>query len=324
MTFKSKISTIIEVPESYSAKMVLSLSGCVIYFALCVTFTLYATVRYHTAASILSLVILAAEALAFLRVAMYGLYILFKARAYVAQNKLLANNKCDFNIRILVPCYNEALAIIQETVGAAAATELPLGCSKCIYLYACGRNVCVLTKQSPPRCDDGKDPAKRAWIETELHGTVCALAVSAQRQHPAQVLGVPIYYIADRVHDPNRGNGKSQNLNNALQNHIYASKVAPCDIPINEVVVTLDADMVAKPEFFMRMLPYLLDEQTAIVQAPQHFWNIDHDSALGSAWPVHDLPSPSLQVTSCNTQPSSSGTLHTREYQIRCVCNIYN
>lgn len=91
---------------------------------------------------------------------------------------------------------------------------------------------------------------------------------------------MPIQYIADRVHDPKLGNGKSQNLNNALQRHIYPKFLScPGDIPTNELVITFDADMVPVPEFFMRMLPCLQQEEVAIVQAPQHFWNIDHESA---------------------------------------------
>lgn len=117
------------------SRRTLSISGCLIYAALWAVFILYAALRISTAASTMSLVILAAEALAALRVAVYGLYIVYNTRVNEPVNNLLAKHEYAFNLRILVPCYNEALAIVQETVMAAAATELPPGCSKFIYLY---------------------------------------------------------------------------------------------------------------------------------------------------------------------------------------------
>lgn len=81
------------------------------------------------------------------------------------------------------------------------------------------------------------------------------------------------------MHDPKLGNGKSQNLNNALK-QIYG-KYAASDISTREFVAVLDADMVPVPECFMRMLPHLMDDdKVAIVQSPQHFWNIDYESDI--------------------------------------------
>ena len=49
----------------------------------------------------------------------------------------------------------EPLSTIQATVGAAITAELPPGCTRVIYV-----------------CDDGKDPAKEAYIETLGPGAV--------------------------------------------------------------------------------------------------------------------------------------------------------
>ncbi len=53
-----------------------------------------------------------------------------------------------------------------------------------------------------------------------------------------------------------------------------------------EFIVTLDADHVPRPELLERMLGYFADEDVAVVQAPQHFYNRgfqhprDHDDPL--------------------------------------------
>ena len=40
-----------------------------------------------------------------------------------------------------------------------------------------------------------------------------------------------------------------------------------------EFIVTLDADHVPRPELLERMLGYFADDEVAVVQAPQHFYN---------------------------------------------------
>lgn len=86
-------------------------------------------------------------------------------------------------------------------------------------------------------------------------------------------------YVSGRVRAPGEINGKSGNLNNCLQNVVYAdalaaavavavatdagehlpahshsssppSPVAAVGIPVQEVIVVFDADMVCKPKFF--------------------------------------------------------------------------
>jgi hypothetical protein len=53
----------------------------------------------------------------------------------------------EYNVRVLVPCYKESLAIIQRTVLAARRADRPPGTSVTIYI-----------------CDDGNDARKRAWV----------------------------------------------------------------------------------------------------------------------------------------------------------------
>ena len=71
-----------------------------------------------------------------------------------------------------------------------------------------------------------------------------------------------------------RRHAKAGNINHALE-HVDA-----------EFIVTLDADHVPRPELLERMLGYFADEDVAVVQAPQHFYNRgfqhprDHDDPL--------------------------------------------
>lgn len=131
LVLKSKSSHI--PPRTVGKPRTLSVTGCAMYIAMWIAFIHYALWRVYTAsASTLSLVILAAEALAALRVAVYGLYIMYNTRVY---NNAALNTPAACNLRIMVPCLNESLEIVRETVLAAAATEMPAGCCKFIYMY---------------------------------------------------------------------------------------------------------------------------------------------------------------------------------------------
>jgi hypothetical protein len=54
----------------------------------------------------------------------------------------------NYNVRVLIPCYKESLAIIQRTVLAAKRADRPPGTSLTIYV-----------------CDDGEDEKKLAWVQ---------------------------------------------------------------------------------------------------------------------------------------------------------------
>ena len=67
--------------------------------------------------------------------------------------------------------------------------------------------------------------------------------------------------------------GKAGNINSALKFNIFAKK-PPTE---NDVVIIFDADMKAHPNFLNHVMPYLEeDPMTALVQTPQHFFNVDH------------------------------------------------
>lgn len=147
----------------------------------------------------------------------------------------------DFHIRVLLPCYRETPEMIRTTVQAVLAAHIPPGCRRTVYV-----------------CDDGKDPVKRAWV-------------AEQGSHELQ-------YIADRIRTPGEVNGKSANLNNAL-NHIF-----PPGTPIgyHEVVAVFDADQVARKNFFTRTLPWLQDGRESVVLTPQYFHNFDVNTDIFS------------------------------------------
>ena len=65
-------------------------------------------------------------------------------------------------------------------------------------------------------------------------------------------MGKEVVYVSGRVRAPGEMNGKSGNMNNAL-NQIYPKEYA---IPGNELVCVFDADQVAKRDFFLKTLPY--------------------------------------------------------------------
>jgi cellulose synthase/poly-beta-1,6-N-acetylglucosamine synthase-like glycosyltransferase len=98
-------------------------------------------------------------------------------------------------------------------------------------------------------CDDGKDPKKRRWCMAPGRGVV---------------------YVSGRTRASGEMNGKSANLNNCAR-QIYPDGQP---IPPNEVICVFDADQVANPDFFLKML-YKLDagDDVAMVLSPQSFYN---------------------------------------------------
>ncbi|DBA65793.1 TPA: hypothetical protein ACH3X2_002830 [Trebouxia sp. C0005] len=139
-----------------------------------------------------------------------------------------------YHVRVCVPCYKEDLEILRRTILAAYDAVLPAGCSRTIYL-----------------CDDGKDPRKRKWCES---------------------MGKEVVYVSGRVRAPGEMNGKSGNMNNAL-NQIYPKEYA---IPGNELVCVFDADQVAKRDFFLKTLPYFdAGDDIGMVLSPQCFHNLN-------------------------------------------------
>lgn len=100
-------------------------------------------------------------------------------------------------------------------------------------------------------CDDGKDRKKRR---------LC------------QRLGRDCIYVSGRKRASGEINGKSGNLNNACR-QIYPDG---CAIPATEVICVMDADQVADPTFFLKMLP-MMDggDDVGMVLSPQCFHNLN-------------------------------------------------
>jgi hypothetical protein len=77
---------------------------------------------------------------------------------------------------------------------------------------------------------------------------------------PLTIAGQQVQYITGRVRKPGQVNGKSENLNNALRGHVFSEhpRTANGDVdwqqlPPKELVVVFDADMRAKPDFFLKV-----------------------------------------------------------------------
>lgn len=87
-------------------------------------------------------------------------------------------NKIQFDLRVMVPCYKEGLDVVENTLRAALAADLPDNTTRTIYL-----------------CDDGADPDKMDLCHE---------------------LGNEVVYVTGRPKEKGEINGKSCNLNNCL------------------------------------------------------------------------------------------------------------
>ena len=155
-----------------------------------------------------------------------------------------------FHVRVLIPCYKESTELVKLTALGALKAPLPKNCIRTVYL-----------------CDDGKDPTKEDMTR-ELNAEYGCLE-----------------YVSGRVRDPSgETNGKSNNLNHTLCNVIYKDyfplKADGPKIPKNEVAVVFDADMVAKPNFFCKILEVMVDDDCALCLTPQGFNNVDAQSDI--------------------------------------------
>ena len=80
-------------------------------------------------------------------------------------------------------------------------------------------------------------------------------------------------YVGDRVKRPGQLNGKSANVNNAVLNHIFPGARSAADVPARHILLIMDCDHMAKPDFFYKLAPCMLDEAVGIALAPQYFHN---------------------------------------------------
>jgi hypothetical protein len=80
-----------------------------------------------------------------------------------------------------------------------------------------------------------------------------------------------------REKSTNEMNGKSGNLNDCLINTTYAQYQGKSSeyIPKDELVVVFDADMCAEPNFFLKVLEVMCDDDVALCLTPQAFTNVN-------------------------------------------------
>lgn len=89
-------------------------------------------------------------------------------------------------------------------------------------------------------------------------------------------------YVGDRVKRTEQINGKSANLNHAVLRKIFPTARSEADVPAGHILLIMDCDHMAKPEFFNMMAPAMLDEDIAAAVAPQHFHNAIAPDAFDS------------------------------------------
>jgi endoglucanase len=106
-------------------------------------------------------------------------------------------------------------------------------------------------------CDDGKDPEKKKFCH------------SLNRSN--------VIYVSGRDRKKGEMNGKSNNINNVCR-LLYP---AGLEIPLSESIALFDADQVANPDFFIKMVP-LLDggADVAMVLSPQTFYNLNPEGDI--------------------------------------------
>lgn len=137
------------------------------------------------------------------------------------------------SVGVFIPCYNEEVDLVRQTVLGALNIEYPKQLLR-VYL-----------------CDDGQDSLKKAMIS------------KLARHHKN------LFYITR----PEHTHAKAGNLNYALEG------------THSDLVATLDADFVPRPNFLQRLVPYYFiwnpdeelyefNETLAVVQTPQHYRNL--------------------------------------------------
>jgi len=165
-------------------------------------------------------------------------------------------------VDVLIPCLNEPVEIIKATVNAAMNLDYPTH----------KVTVCV--------CDDGRRKEVKAMVED----------MGAKHPNANGVIagGVKTMYVAREKVPGVYHHAKAGNLNNAILNAGTSG----------DLLMILDCDMIAKPDFLKRLVPhfyqrqvteagaesYLIDEKVALVQSPQAFFNVAEGDLLGQQY----------------------------------------
>ena len=112
---------------------------------------------------------------------------------------------------------------------------------------------------------------------TPLSGGACGGCVArANEEHFCVACAghLNVFYIGDRVRQPNQLNGKSANLNHVVTSKIYPRATSPDDIPEGDILMVIDCDHMCKPELFNKMGPCMRDPDVAVTLVPQWFHNL--------------------------------------------------
>ena len=146
---------------------------------------------------------LAVEALGASSVLLYGLCIVRRLpgaeRAAAAAGVVAAGT----HVHVLVPCYTESLAIVAETVWAAADADLPAGAESTVWLL-----------------DDGADPAKKEWVEGLNAGRGGAAAID---------VGARVRYLTGRAQGKERGQRQGRQPEQRARAHFRLEVAAAPD-----------------------------------------------------------------------------------------------
>jgi len=113
---------------------------------------------------------------------------------------------------------------------------------------------------------------RHEWARVTVY--LCDDGRNLEREKTVIMMGNDrLVYIARPKYPGLPVHGKAGNINYTLKFVVFGKRVPKN----NDVVVVFDADMKAHPNFLQHVLPYLEeDSRTALVQTPQHFFNVDH------------------------------------------------
>lgn len=150
-------------------------------------------------------------------------------------------------VRMIVPCSTESLETVQRAVASAMESELPVGCTRHVYL-----------------CDDGCDHAKeiwceglgRSWTEGKLH-----YWRRPRGEIELNSKACTLNFALKRVYGTS-GAGHSGAVNS--EGAVSEGDLRQANPDPIEVVVVLDADVVCKTELLTRTLP-ILDRCDAVL-----------------------------------------------------------
>lgn len=241
----------------YKKKIRPNLGGTVVYGIYICAACFYGYVRLvyslRDTNQFYALLVLSIEFLCALSIALSGVWLLaVPTNEDVNENETVLRKP--YVLRVLIPCYKESLAIVKRTVLAARKAHVPEGCEIFIYL-----------------CDDGRKKDKMKFVENlkDEHVLYVSGTTSTVTTSDSSTSG-----SSDAIEEK-KGNGKSENLNRCLRLVYPKFALDKPTIPLNELVVLLDADQTCSEGFFDTMMPYIdSGDNVAVALSPQIMYNV--------------------------------------------------